>query len=232
MSITYADMKLKVERDMDIEDEDFIQTTELLAYFNDAIRECEAHIHKLGLEDQYFMTSDAPTLVVGTSDYSMPSDIYLNKIVECVYNDGTRFFEVKRLKGTRKHLKKAEILNYTNNMPIYVYDVTSASAAAGTKWVLVPASKEASTNITRWYIRSVEVMVDDTSVCDLPNVCLNFLYAYVTWKIWVKEGDPRADVSASYALQQKELMIQTLAEMTPDDNNEVEMDFSTYDEMS
>lgn len=232
MSETYGNMKAKIERDLDTEDEDFVQEAELLEYFNDAQRECEAHIHKLGLEDIYFKTSDTPSLVTSTSSYSMPSDIYLNKILKCVYNDGNRVFEVKKLKGRTRYLDKALIENSTVSQPIYQYDITNASAALGTKWVLTPASQETSTNIERHYIRKVAALEDDDSICDVPDVCLNFIYAYVSWRIWGKEGDARATDAKDEMLRQQGLMLETLSEMTPDDNNDVEMDGSIYDEMS
>lgn len=232
MSETYANMKLKVQRDVDIEEEEFIQPLELLSYFNDAQRECEAHIHKLGLEDQYFKTSDTPSLVTGTSSYAMPTDIYLNKLIECVYNDSSRVFEVMRLKGSNKYVNKALILNDSVSQPIYKYDITNASAAAGTKWVLIPASQETSTNITRFYIRKVAALTGDASVCDVPDVCLNFIYAYVIWRVWSKEGDGRAEPAKMVLNEQRDLMLETLSEMTPDDNNYVEMDMTSYDEMS
>ena len=81
---TYAQLLAKIEKDLDLESEDFIQDDELMEYFNDAIRECESHIHKLGLEDVYFKTFDNPSLVSGTSDYAMPTNIFANKIIECV----------------------------------------------------------------------------------------------------------------------------------------------------
>lgn len=232
MSILYSVMRDKLSKDMDIEGEEFVQASELMDLFNDAIRECEAHIHKLGLEDTYFKTYDTPSLVSGTASYDLPTNIYENKILECVYNDGNKIFEVKRLKGKDKHLKRADIENNSGSNPIYLYDLENASAAAGKKWVLVPSSKETSTNIRRYYIRTAQKMTADASICDLPDVCLNFVYAYVTWRIWGKEGDGRAAEAKVEKDAQKELMLETLAEMTPDEENEQEADFSHYDEMS
>ena len=232
MTITYADMKLKLERDMDLEGEEFIQEDELMELFNDGIRECEAHIHKLGLEDLYFKTSDTPSIVQGTADYAMPTNIYMNKLIECVYANGTTIFEVKRLKGKDKHLKKALIESDAGSNPTYLYDIRNDTAAGGVKWVLVPSAKETSTNITRWFIRETTKMVDDTSICDLPAVCLNFIYAFVSWRAWAKEGDGRAMEAMSVVEKQRALMLDTLAEMTPDEENEVQGDTSIYDEMS
>lgn len=232
MTITYLEMKTKLERDMDLEGEEFIQEDELRELFNDAIRKCEAHIHKLGLEDVYFKTKDNPSLVSGTSDYAMPTNIYANKILECVYANNTDIFEVKRLKGRDKHVRKAEIEYDAGSNPRYLYDIRHDTAAGGVKWVLVPSAKETSTNITRWYIRKVQQMTVDASICDLPEVCYNFIYAYVYWRAWGKEGDARATDAKNAHDEELALMLETLAEMTPDEENEMEMDTSHYDDMA
>lgn len=232
MAITYLELRGKLQRDMDIEGEEFVQTAELLAYFNDAIRECEAHIHKLGIDDVYFKSSDTPTLVVGTSAYAMPSNIYLNKILECVYINNTDIYEVKRLKGRDKHVKKAIINRDPGSNPRYIYDIYHDTAAAGVKWELIPPSQEASTNIKRWYIRKAQTMTVDASICDLPEICYTFIYAFVAWRVWGKEGDQRATDAKGTLDEQRALLLETLSEMTPDEENLVEGDSSSYDEMS
>lgn len=230
---TYAVMKAKIQKDMDIEDETFIQDTELLEYFNDAIRDCEGHIQKLGLQEEWYLNKDNPSVVAGTAQYDLPSDIYLKKFVECVYNDGSRTFEIKEIKGKNRFTRVAFNSNYTQNQPIYSYYLLHATAAAGAKWVLDPVPTEtSSTRFTRWYIRAAQKMTVDASICDVPDVCLNFIYAYVTWRIWAKEGDGRA-VGAKQELElQRTMMVEILSDMTPDGNNEIELDTSTYDEMS
>lgn len=232
MTITFLELKTKFERDLDLEGEEFIQETELMELFNDGIRKCEAHIHKLGLEDIYFKTSDTPSLVSGTSDYAMPTNVYASKILECVYASGNKIFEVKRIKGRDKHVRKAEIDFDGGSDPKYLYDLRHDTAAGGIKWVLIPSAKETSTNITRWYIRKVQSMTADASVCDLPEVCYNFLYAYVAYRAWGKEGDARAGDAKAAHDEELQLMLDTLAEMTPDEENEMEMDTSIYDDMA
>lgn len=233
MTITYAELKAKIERDMDTEGEEFIQATELLELFNDAIRKCEAHIHKLGLEDVYFKTYDNPSLVSGTADYAMPTNIFASKLLECVYSSGGTIFEIKRLKGKDKHVRKALIDNDSGSSPTYIYDLRHDTASGGIKWVLIPSAKETSaTSVTRWFIRKAQAMSVDASICDLPEVCYNVIYAYVAWRIWGKEGDGRAMEAKATLDEETELMLTSLAQMTEDDETEMEKDLSHYDEMS
>lgn len=231
MSKTYAQLKAKIEMDMDTEDEDFVQDTELMEYFNDAIRDCEGDIHKLGLEN-YFENSDNPAVISGTSEYSMPSDIYLNKIKRCIYSDGTNIYEIKELTGEHRYQELAYDASQASGSRIYRYILKNASSS-GVKWKLTPTPTEtSSTRFTRYYIRAATKMATTASICDLPEACYNFIYAYVAWRIWAKEGDLRADGAKQEVELQRQMMVDRLADMTPDDNNRIEMDTSAYDDMS
>lgn len=229
----YSAMKLKLQRDMDIEDELFIQDAELLELFNDAIRDCEREIHTIGLEEIYFLNYDNPSVVSGTAEYAMPTGIYQSKLVKCLYNDGNRVFPIKELHGKIRFEELEIASNFTANQPIYKYLLRNASSTAGMKWTLVPTPRETSaTRFKRWFIREAQKLTVDASVCDLPDTCLNFIYAYVAWRVWGKEGDGRADGAKAEVELQRKLMIEGLTNMTPDEENEIEMDLNLYEEMS
>ena len=229
---TYSDLKTKIEMDMDTEDEDFVQDTELMEYFNDGIRDAEGQIHKLGLEEIYYLTYDNPSVILGTAEYALPTNIYGNKLVKCIYNDGSRVFPIRELKGKRRFEEIETQNNYPVSLPIYKYylrNVYTNDTTQATKWGLVPTPSEtSSTHFKRWYIREANKLEATTSVCDLPDACLNFLYAYVAWRIWGKEGDVRANDAKQELENQRALMIQVLSDMTPDEENEIEMDFDLY----
>jgi len=91
---TYNEAKLKIERDLDLQEESFVTPEEMLAYFNDAIDEAESEIHNL-FED-YFLTEATVTLAAGTDRYSLPSDIFANKIRMLWFSDGQLRYQVKR----------------------------------------------------------------------------------------------------------------------------------------
>lgn len=228
---TYAQMKSKIERDWDLEEEEMIPDGELIEYFNDAIREAEANIHRLCVEDKYFETKAALALVSGTADYSLPATIYANKILKIVYNDGSRVYEIARLRGKDKYAEVAAITNANEGTPQYKYLIRNDSSA-GNKIQLVPASVETSaTNVTVWFIRSATVMSTTSSICDIPEF-YNFIYAFVSWRILGKDGDPRAAAAKGELERQRQLMIETLETMVDDGDNEIIPDVSHYEEMS
>ncbi len=230
---TYAQLKTILNGQADLEQEVFIQAPELLEYFNTAINRAEALILNLGVEDEYFLNSANLALSTGVAAVTaMPSDIYGNKIRSIIYSNGGKIFEIKRMRKRAKFLEKAE-LDYENETdPRYQYILKNASATAGVSLHLVPPSKETSTtNVTMWYIRNANKLALDADKCDIPEF-YSFVLAYVRYRVLDKEGMPGA-VEAKMELDAEEkLMIQTLENMVPDEDDEVEADDSIYGEMS
>lgn len=230
---TYAQLKTIIEEENDLEQEIFIQATELLEYFNRGIKMAEAAIHKLGLEDEYFKTSAPLALVTGASDIDLPENIYASKILEIVYESGNTIFEIKRIRGRDKLVYK-KILNQTSvgSPPIYRYDLKNDSADDGIQIELVPDSLETSaSNVTIEYIREANILEDDDSVCDIPEF-YTFLLAFVRWKVRDKEGHPGSEDAKLDYEAEKSLMIETLSGQVPDGETSVEGDMSVYEEMS
>lgn len=225
---TYAEAKAKIEKDLDLQEENWITDSELMEYFNDAIDEAESEIHKLGLEDEYFLDSAPVALTEGETDYDLPANIFANKIREIVYDDGATRYDIRRLRGPKRFLQKAEI-DSENGSPDYRYLIKHPSG--GYKLVLVPASRETSTaNVTMWFIRNANRLTTTTDEIDIPEF-IGFLFAHVKRSCKAKEGilSP-ADLDA--VEKQRKLMIETLTEMVPDEDNEIVGDASFYDELS
>lgn len=228
---TYAQMKAKIERDWDLEEEEMVGDTELMEYFNDAISEAEATMVGLGVDKKYFERPDYLALVEGTSDYDLPSTIFASKITSIVYNNGNDVYEIKSLRGPQQYLNAAVITNQNDANPVYRYKIINQSSA-GVKIRIYPAAKEtSSTNVTIWNIRSATKMTSSASICDIPE-SYNFIYAHVAWRILGKDGDPRAGAAANEREKQKQLMIETLETMVDDGDNEIAMDTTIYEEMS
>jgi len=93
---TWAEIKAKVQRDLDIESEVFVNDAELLGYCNDAIDEAEAEI--MGVYSDYFLARETITLVSGTETYSLPSDIFAHKVRRVMYNNGSSVYEIRRMR--------------------------------------------------------------------------------------------------------------------------------------
>ena len=74
-------------------------------------------------------------------------------------------------------------------------------------------------------------MVDDTSVCDIPQFA-TFIYKFAKWKILQKEGNPGVDSAKEELESQRQLMKETLENMVPDEDSKIPLDLGVYSDMS
>lgn len=230
---TYGALKTEVLMETDTEAEDFLQADEIMAYFQDAVNECQAHIHKLGLEDDYFLKKKTDySLTNGQSVLDMPSDIYAAKIRGLIYSYGGRIYPIKRMKGPKRFELLADLLQNPGQNTPYVYQIINTSSAAGLDIDIYPRSYETSTNcITMHYIREAVTIVDDNSVVDIPQF-YSFIKAFVKYKILNKAGEMLAADAKADLDKERVLMLETLREMTPDYDDIIPPDTSIYEEMS
>jgi hypothetical protein len=220
---TYTRIEQKLWDDCDIEDEDFISSSELMGYVNEAIRDCEAEIHKLGLEDYYFLQSSALALVTSTSLYSLPSDLYANKLRGVLYSSGSTRYEIIRMKSIR------ETAN-VDDSDDYMYLLIAPTAGARASLKLYPSSRETSaSNVTLWYIRNAKQISVDADVCDIPEF-INYILQSAKVRIYEKEGNPNVAKAIMDKKELRDLMISTLQNMVEDENNLVTPDVSFYND--
>lgn len=231
MSVTYATAKAKVQRDLDLEEEEFIQPAEMLEYFNEALREAEAEV--LGIYEDYFLDNASLSLTNGVSKYDLPTGIYASKIRAIIYANGSIIYEIKRIRTAKKFLDRA-LIRDANPSDYYAYIILNNSTN-GIQIELSPPSNETSTtNVTIWFLRKVDEIVSDSDIVDkdIPE-SINFIYSYVKGKCKQKEnaGAMPADAAAEIE-QQRKLLVETLTNMVPDDDNQIEKDMTFYNEMS
>lgn len=223
---TYEELDAKVRQDLDIEQETFIQTSEMLGYANEAIDEAEAEILKL--HQDYFLTSDALTLVSGTDAYDLPADIYGGKLRGVIYRNGSTRYMVQKY---RRMDKFAKIMDDSigSGANFYKYYIRNSSTL-GNQMVLVKTPVESGAFITRWYIRNAARMVDGTSRLDIPEFA-NFVLTCMKGMCRAKDNGMVMPADAAAMIQQqRQMMVDTLGEMIEDDDDTVEGDFSHYEE--
>lgn len=220
---TLAQIKTRLKDECDIYDEDFIDlTTELLGYINSAIDTCEAVIHNL--YEDYFLVNTSVNLVSGTATYGLPTDIYGNKIRGLLYDDGSsRKYEVERIQRFRETL----YITWPEN---YKFLMTNDSTN-GVRLNLYPTPQETNSFLKMFYIRNAKKLAADTDSCDIPEF-IDFIYAHTKWLIARKEKSTIDLANSEKELAaQKELLVNTLTDMTPDESsNRVVQDMTFYDE--
>lgn len=220
---TYTEILAKLENDYDLNDETFMTQAELLGYMNAAIDDAEAIIHNLHFEDKYFRTVANLAFVTGTQDYSLPSDIYGNKILAFFYVNGSQKYEIGRIKDVRE-TQNIDIGDAYRYLPIN-------TTASGVKIRVYPTLAETSSNNELWYIRNMIRLTTSASasnVCEVPE-SVNFIYQHVKKSIARKMR--RQDLIAMEDQELKNqynLMLDNLKEMVPDNNNLVTQDLTSY----
>lgn len=308
---TYEEVRRKIERDLDIEEELFITPAELQGLYNEALDEAEATI--MSLNEDYFLTMAPVMLRSGRAVYSLPDNIYANKIRSIRYQNGSNIYEVPRLRDHRK-FQDIDNLNFAPPSPAeYVYYLRNDSAAGGVKMILIPGPQEdsgttvsitianpsifstvaahglsagqeiclvttdelpdgfvdgglyvvasvpssttftlaltpegnplegtgsqsgthkfevAPFRMTLWYIRNALRVSDDSDLVDIPEF-VNFLMQHVKVRVYEKEGHPNLEKAVADLERERKLMVSTLTQMVPDNNDLIPMDMSHYED--
>lgn len=217
-SPTYSELKTYLEQELDLQDETFITSNEMLAYFNEAVDMIESAIHNI--YEDYFLTNSSLSIVANQAAYTLPSDIYAQKIRRILYNDGGAYkYEIKRV-------KKLEEIMFIVSPDLYSYIITNDSTN-GLRINLYPTPLANQPYATVWYIRNAKRFTQDTDVCDIPEFT-NVLVQFVRWKCLSKEGHPDAQQAASDLDRMRQEMVDTLTARVPDEDNFVLKDTSFY----
>jgi hypothetical protein len=226
---TYSELATKVERDLATEEELFVGEAELMGYFNEAVDQAEQEV--LGLYEDYFLTRTTLALVSGTEEYSLPSDIYAEKIRRVVFNNGSEVYPVDRIRDWKKFEIYADV-NLYGSSDRYRYMLYNPSAGQS-KLLLVPPARETGSYVTIWHIRNANVFTGDSDILDIPESA-NFIMRYVKNCVMAKETYPNPiPESATAALEaERDLLKSSLANMVPDADNLIEADTTYYEEMT
>lgn len=88
----YQEMYNKITQDLDLKDETFVSPDEMSGYINEALSEAENEI--IELNKDYFKTKYYLPVVQGSSVYSLPDNIYANKIRSIIYQNGSVIYPI------------------------------------------------------------------------------------------------------------------------------------------
>lgn len=228
---TFGALRAQVNRELDLENEEFIQPLELTEYFNSAIRMVESEIVKLGLRDKYLQSDAFISTVAGQSDYDLPADIIDTKIRKLVYRDNTIIYTLKPLKGEESY-EAEDVLNLYTSSEYYHYMVYKVGTIY--KLRLVPKAVKTVANAIRIiYFKDLNRYVDDNTECDVPDICYEYILSYVRLRCYMKE--PHENVGTESAMLEKllQLMRETLQNQVADpDMDMLDQDLSHYQESS
>lgn len=218
---TYAEVREKIQEEMDTQEESFISEQEYIDYTNEGIKEAESAIHNL--YQDYFLTSAPMPLTASEASYDLPSDIFANKIRYIQYKNGSQAYEIKRMR-----LANIKFVDDSSGIDFW-YNLEN-SAAEGRQIVLYPTPQaDDPTSVKVWYIRNALQVAADDDPIDIPEF-IEFIFSYMRVKIARKELSP---LTANYEAElerQKEFMKQVLDDMIPNEELTMTADMSFYND--
>ena len=225
MASTLAVLRARVQSDLDLEDETFISDADINSWINEGISKAETIIHNL--YEDYFLSETTQAITSGTFKYSYPTDIFANKVRKIIYQDtnGNTSHEVKRIKNLAEGSER-DIYDTSQN---HTLQWTPYNDSNGRKIRLFPEAGRSGT-LRIWYIRNAKQLSADTDTCDIDEFERYILQVAKT-ECYFKDGDPRAVSSKQLEEQLKQDMINTLSNMVPDNNDEIPMDLSFYNDI-
>lgn len=215
-----SDIRNAVQDDLDLKDEDFIDDAEIDRHIRRGVK--SAQKIALGLNEDYFLAKASLALVSGTSEYALPTGIYAHKIRLVLYDNGTRSYRIRRMKDLADTAEDIQSLGADLR---YVIVTTGADA----KITFYPMPNETGAFVTIWFLRSAKNLMIDTDVLDIPEA-FDYVVQFAKDAALNKErGTP--DAAPSAALKEEQNLLEgDLMNRVPDDDNEIQMDTSTYEE--
>ena len=228
---TLKTLREEIQADLDLEDETFISDADINRWINQGIRSSERIIH--GLYEDYFLCSEDKAITTASNLVDYPSDMYANKIRKILFKSGSNeVYEVKRVSNLRDATER-DVLE-TGSNPTLEWSPTNDSTN-GRKIRLFPSASRNGT-LTIWYIRNANQLTGATvALADAEECDIDEFEVYVTQfakvQCYLKEGDPRANEAKMLEQQYKADIIETLSNMVPDNNDEIPMDMSFYDDV-
>lgn len=231
----FSDIRTQVEMETDTEGEDFIQPLEMVGFLNSAITVVESEIIKLGLREKYLQGEAYISTVSGTADYDLPSDIIDTKIRKAIYRNGSITYELEPMINEDQYLKE-DIYNQYSANEQYQYQIYKKQSDDKWKIRLTPKASATVTDAIRViYWRSLNRMIDqndESTLCDVPKVCEEFILSFVRRKIYKKEKNLGLQIEGSELDSMLQLMRDTLSGQIADPNiDKAEMDLTIYQEM-
>lgn len=235
---TYGEIETKVRADLDLQDTDnFVGQDEMAGYCNEGITTAEAMI--LMANEDYFKVNSTVTLVSGTGEYALPSDIYAQKIRELVYSNGDRIYPITRLKDPQSLYQRLIIQRQATSLEEYKWDLVSQSGAQDTLR-LIPTPQESGAFVVMEYIRTAKRVPLQASseaasratqiatVIDIPEWRL-YLEQYMKVRCYEKTKEADKLAGAKGDLQAiTSTMMADLKDRAKDNENEVPLDLSHY----
>lgn len=229
---TFGDLNDELKDNLDLEGEDFIDDPELIRLWNRAVAVAEAHMITLGLKDKYFLAKESLSAVFNQEEYDLPATLLGNKILKIIYRDGATFYTVKPLESQDMFENYVYLNNFTTT-DFYRYMITHTTPSTQKLLIVPKVNKSVTDAFTIWFSRRAQRYTADSDICDFPDLCYEFLQAFVREKVYEKESHANFEGAKADRMEKEQLMQSALSgQITDSQMSVMEQDLSAYQESS
>lgn len=192
MPATLTQLRTRAKRLADMEGSSFVADAEWLDLINEGL--AELHDIFVTKYEDYFLTSQAITLVAGTHSYALPSGYYKTRGVDLV--SGGQSYTLRPFEFRERNRAQGQMVVDGAD---YQYQIV------GLNMRFVPTPQAAGT-VTHWYVPSVTQLASasDEISAAYPTGSERYVVTYAAAKALIKEqSDPSALMADLVALKAK-----------------------------
>lgn len=202
---------------------------------NDAIKVIESNINQYQGDNDYFLSEYTFNTVANQRRYALPNNIYANKI-RAITDANNNL--INKIRQPFKFFKNNTLDNPYYNERVYFLnddgpplnadDPDQSNIYTTTKINIIPTPMEVE-QISVHYRRECNVMINDHSVCDVPEFD-EFIINYVLMEISNIDQSEKLTYYQNQTDSWKELMVSSLNPQVDDGDNEIIPDTSVLDD--
>lgn len=206
----------KIQADLQLHAEVFVQASDIKSFINDAIDDAEELI--IDSFSDFFISFQDYTVTAGQSQLDFPSDIYELRTRGMYYDKNS--FSQDPNSGVWYKVKKIplETISTVYSQDFYQYRTVN-DQQAGPKIQIFPDIRSDSTGRFRlWYIRKARRLDALTDVLE-PGLRPQFILSHAKIAILQKEGSDMLPLEIQKFGEQKKKLLDSLSRVSDDDED-------------
>lgn len=210
-------MVTKIQNDLELHAEIFIQPSDIKQFIYDAIDDAEELI--VNSFSDFYLTFQDYTVDAGASSLVIPDDIYEVRIRGLYYDNNSYNQNTSGSLGNWYKIKKQSLETIANVDDNDLYQYRIINDSAGARIQVFPDIRNASTGRFRlWYIRHAVRPADDLDVIE-RGLRPQYLIAHAKESILAKENSDFLPVAQKARVVQTEKLVNSLSRLSDDEED-------------
>ena len=225
--LTWGEIKAEVQKDHGIEGDPEYDEQELVNLCNRAINRVESRV--IQLQQDYFLSRTDIAVISGTTEYTLPSDIYANKVRRIFWKEdgynprrlwrATDIDDMERTSGydSYDHTKKLRYMIINNSLtgPAITLSYSTIDATLAVYY---------TRNANRFNAQD-----GDGQICDIPEFA-DAVIAYMKYLVELKDKSPTVGATKQDYVDIMTELTSSLAQAVNDEDMTIQPDMEIYDD--